>query len=162
MKQILDDKLWEEIQPLLPKHKRRFRFPGRKPIDDRNVLIGILYVLMTGIPWEMLPPQMGCGSGITCWRRLRDWQKKGVWQRLHNLLLDKLGYADKIDWSRAIVDSTLIRAVGAGEKKWSQPYGPSEARKQATYNNRRKRRALGIHFYGRPGARYHATFESRR
>jgi transposase len=116
-KQLLDDDLWNLIEPILPPPKgRRFRFPGRKPISHRQALDGILFVLKTGIPWEYLPREMGCGSGMTCWRRLRDWQRRGVWQRLHRLLLDKLRQADKIDWSRAVVDSTSIRAVFGGRR----------------------------------------------
>jgi transposase len=75
------------------------------------VLSGILFVLMTGIPWEHLPQEMGCGSGMTCWRRLRDWQEAGVWQALHELLLAKLSGAEQMDWSRAVVDSSYVRAV---------------------------------------------------
>jgi len=83
-KPILDDELWSLIQPLLPPPKpHRTRYPGRKPLDDRAVLTGILFVLQSGIPWEMLPQEMGCGSGMSCWRRLRDWQQAGVWDRLH-------------------------------------------------------------------------------
>jgi transposase len=77
-KPLVDDELWELIQPLLPPPKRRrSRYPGRKPIDDRKVLTGILFVLKSGISWEMLPKEMGCGSGMTCWRRLRDWHEAG-------------------------------------------------------------------------------------
>ena len=116
-KQLLDDDLWNLIEPILPPPKRRrFRFPGRKPISHRQALDGILFVLKTGIPWEYLPLEMGCGSGMTCWRRLRDWQRRGVWQRLHGLLLNKLREADKIDWSRAVVDSTSVRAVFGGRR----------------------------------------------
>lgn len=67
-------------------------------------------MLKTGLPWEYLPPEMGCGSGITCWRRLRDWQDAGVWEKLHQMLLDKLGDAGKIDWSCAAVDSASVAA----------------------------------------------------
>jgi transposase len=80
---LASDELWELIEPLIRKVKRRCRYPGRKRIDDRKVLSGILFVLRTGIPWEYLPHEMGCGSGMTCWRRLREWQETGVWQRLH-------------------------------------------------------------------------------
>ncbi len=107
-KPLASDKLWELIQPLLPTPKpRRRRYPGRKPLSDRRVLTGIIFVLKSGIPWQMLPQEMGCGSGMSCWRRLRDWQKAGVWQRLHELLLSKLQAADRIDWSRALVDSGI-------------------------------------------------------
>jgi transposase len=117
-KQLLDDDLWNLIEPILPPPKRRrFRYPGRKPVSHRQALDGILFVLKTGIPWEYLPLEMGCGSGMTCWRRLRDWQRRGVWQRLHNLLLNKLREADKIDWSRAVVDSTSVRAVFGGRRR---------------------------------------------
>jgi transposase len=116
-KPLLDAALWELIEPLLPKPKaRRLRFPGRKPIDNRKALTGILFVLKTGIGWEDLPQEMGCGSGMTCWRRLRDWQEAGVWQRLHELLLAKLRNADQIDWSRAVVDSSALRALKGGSK----------------------------------------------
>lgn len=127
-KPLLDDELWELIQPLLPQPKpRRWRYPGRKPISDRQALTGILFVLKSGIPWEMLPQEMGCGSGMTCWRRLRDWQKAGVWQKLHELLLAHLQEADQIDWSRAVVDSASVRAVGGGGKNRAQSYRPAQA-----------------------------------
>jgi transposase len=77
----------------------------------------MLFVLKTGIPWESLPRELGCGSGMTCWRRLRDWQKKGVFRHLHRLLLAALRKADCIDWSRALVDSSSIRAMHGGKKR---------------------------------------------
>jgi transposase len=119
---ILPDELWKRIERLLPPPRpRRFRFPGRKPLDNRKALIGILFVLKTGIPWQDLPQEMGCGSGMTCWRRLRDWQAAGVWQRLHELLLSELQAADRIDWSRAVVDSSSVRALGGGEETGPNP-----------------------------------------
>jgi transposase len=120
-KQILDDELWQIIKPLLPKKKRRFRYPGRKPLDDRAVLRGILFVLKTGIAWEDLPQEMGCGSGMTCWRRLRDWQKAGVWDKIHRILLSQLRRADQIDFSRAVVDSASVRAIFGGRKRAQTP-----------------------------------------
>ncbi len=126
-KPLVSDKLWELIQPLLPTPKpRRRRYPGRKPLSDRRVLTGILFVLKSGIPWQMLPQEMGCGSGMSCWRRLRDWQEAEVWQKLHELLLSKLRAADQIDWSRALVDSGSIRAVGGGRKNRTQSHGPAQ------------------------------------
>jgi transposase len=113
---LIDDALWEEIEPLLPKKRRRKRHAGRQPLEDRRVLAGILFVLRSGIPWEMLPKEMGCGSGMTCWRRLKYWQQRGVWARLHRVLLSQLRGASKLDLSRAIADSSSIRAVGAGKK----------------------------------------------
>lgn len=121
-KPILDDPLWALIEPLLPPPKpRRARYPGRKPLNDRAVLTGILFVLQSGIPWEMLPQEMGCGSGMSCWRRLHAWQQAGVWDRLHEVLLAKLRAADRIDWSRVVVDSSSIRAIGAGQKQDRTP-----------------------------------------
>jgi transposase len=123
-KPLVDDELWALIQPLLPPHKpRRFRYPGRKRLDDRKTLTGIVFVLKSGIPWEMLPQEMGCGCGMTCWNRLHEWQQAGVWKKLYRLILERLEEAGTIDWSRAIVDSSSVRAVGAGEKKWPQSHG---------------------------------------
>jgi len=126
-KPLVDDGLWELIQPVLapPKPRRRL-YPGRRPLDNRKALAGILFVLKSGIPWEMLPQEMGCGSGMTCWRRLREWQEVGVWQKLHELLLAKLRKADQIDWSRAVVDSGSIRAVGGGGENGAQSHGPTQ------------------------------------
>jgi transposase len=116
-KVLVDDELWAVVEPLLPAAKpRRFRFPGRKPVDNRRALTGIVFVLKTGIGWEDLPQEMGCGSGMTAWRRLRDWQQAGVWQELHEVLLARLQGADQIDWSRAVVDSASLRAVKGGPK----------------------------------------------
>jgi transposase len=117
-KPILDDTLWALIEPLLPApKKRRRRYPGRKPIGHRQALSGILFVLRTGIPWELLPQELGWGSGMSCWRRLSAWQKKGVWQKVHTALLVHLQQADQIDWSRAVVDSSSVRAVHGGKKR---------------------------------------------
>ena len=120
-KPILNDELWKIIEPLTPKKKRRFRYPGRKPISDRAALTGILFVLRTGTGWEHLPKEMGCGSGMTCWRRLRDWQNAGVWDKIHQTLLNKLRKAGKIDFSRAVVDSSSVRAVFGGKKPAQTP-----------------------------------------
>ena len=139
-KPLVSDELWEIVQPLLPSPKpRRFRNPGRKRIDDRKALTGILFVLKSGIPWEMLPQEMGCGSGMTCWRRLRDWQQAGVWAKLHEALLSRLHGADRLDWSRACVDSASVRAVGGGEKNRPQSYGPGQAGEQASRAHRGQR-----------------------
>lgn len=138
-KQLLDDELWAIIEPLLPPPKvRRTRFPGRKPIGDRQALTGILFVLRSGIPWEMLPKEMGCGSGMTCWRRLRDWQEAGVWNRLHQVLLNRLRAADRIDFSRAVADSSSVRAVGAGKKRdRTQPIAANRARSTMSSRTRK-------------------------
>ncbi|SOR76538.1 Transposase [Streptomyces chartreusis NRRL 3882] len=90
--------------------------PGRRALDDRKVMCGILFVLYTGIRWEWLPAELGFGSGMTCWRRLRDWNNAGVWQRLHEVLLAELRAADRLDMSRAVIDSSHIRALKGGPK----------------------------------------------
>ena len=107
---VVSDGLWRRIEPLLPRETRRFRYPGRKPLDDRLVLSGILFVLHTGIAWEHLPQELGFGCGMTCWRRLRGWHEAGVWQRLHALLLAELHAAGELDWPRAVADSSQIQA----------------------------------------------------
>jgi len=88
-KELVTDELWEAIEPLLPPEPPKPR-GGRPRVPDRAALAGIIFVLKSGIPWEMLPKEMGCGSGSTCWRRLRDWQEAGVWRELHRVLLDRL------------------------------------------------------------------------
>jgi transposase len=119
---LVSDALWARIKPLFPPPKpRRFRFPGRKPKDRGKVLTGIIFVLKTGIPWEELPQEMGCGCGMTCLTYLKAWQRAGVWQRLHEVLLAELQEADRIDWSRAAVDSAHARALGGGEKTGKNP-----------------------------------------
>ncbi len=99
-------------KPAHPKGGHPFTVP------DRAALAGIIFVLKTGIQWEYLPREMGCGSGMTCWRRLRDWQAAGVWDRIHQALLDRLGAREAIDWSRAALDSASIPA-----KKGDPPPG---------------------------------------
>ena len=109
MKPLVSDELWALVAPLLPPEPPKPK-GGRPRVPDWACLAGIVFVLKTGIPWEMLPPEMGCGSGVTCWRRLRDWQAAGVWDALHRPLLDRLGEADRIDWSRASLDSASLPA----------------------------------------------------
>ncbi len=112
---MVSDELWKAIEPLLPPEPPKLK-GGRPRVPNRAALAGIVFVLKSGIPWEMLPQEMGCGSGSTCWRRLRDWQEAGVWEKLHRVLLDRLGEADEIDWERASLDSASVPAKrGANE-----------------------------------------------
>ena len=112
--QLVPDELWSAIQPLLPA-KPAHPKGGRPWIEDRAVLGGIIYVLRAGVPWRLLPArELGCGSGVTCWRRLRDWQQAGVWEQLHHRLLDWLGDDGQVDWSRAAIDSVSVRARRGG------------------------------------------------
>jgi len=113
--QLVADELWGLIEPLLPPPRPRPK-GGRGPVPHRAALTGIVFVLKSGIPWEMLPQEMGCGSGMTCWRRLRAWQRAGVWQKLHHVLLNKLGEAEQIDWSRAAIDGATVAAPGGATK----------------------------------------------
>jgi transposase len=115
-KPLLSDALWKRIEPLLPPPKpRRFRYPGRNPLDPRKVLTGIIFVLKTGIPWEALPQEMACGSGMSCLNYLKAWQRAGVWASLHQVLLQELEDAEKIDWDRGAVDDSRVRALGGGD-----------------------------------------------
>ena len=102
-KALLPDDLWAMIQPLLPVHQPSPK-GGRPRIEDRAALTGILFVLKTGLPWEYLPRELGCGSGMSCWRRLHAWQQAGVWQRIHEAMLHHLREYDQIQWERASVD----------------------------------------------------------
>ena len=128
MKPLVSDELWALVAPLLPPEPPKPK-GGRPRVSDRAALTGIIFVLKSGIPWEMLPQELGCGSGVTCWRRLRDWQEAGVWDRLHQMLLDRLGEADRLDWSRASLDSASIPAKrGATSRGRIRRIGANRAR----------------------------------
>jgi transposase len=118
---IVSDELWERIEPLLPTVERRFRFPGRRRLPDREALQGILFVLHTGIAWRHLPLELGFGSGSTCYRRLDEWQRAGVWERLHALLLAELRAAGELEWSRAVADSSHVQAKKRGSETGPSP-----------------------------------------
>jgi len=122
MKPLVTDALWERLEPLLPPPPvRRFRFPGRKPLDYRKILTGILFVLKTGMAWDDLPAELGCGCGKTCHHYLRLWHQAGVWRRLHALLLAELNGADQIDWGRALIDASFAKAPEGGEDTGPNP-----------------------------------------
>src|SRR5213593_1872228 len=117
---LLPDPLWDLVEPFLPISPRR-PHGGRPRVSDRACLTGIVFVLRSGIPWEMLPLEMGCGSGVTCWRRLRYWQRRGVWKKLLHAMLDRLGRAGLIDWEKACIDSQSYRAVFGGSSPAKTP-----------------------------------------
>lgn len=119
-KPLLPDGLWDLIRPLLPEHLPRPK-GGRPPVDDRKALIGILFVLKTGIPWEDLPQEMGCGCGMTCWRRMYAWWRAGVWHKIPNLLLSHLRARKPIDFARFLIDTSHVRAVGGGAQTGPSP-----------------------------------------
>jgi transposase len=120
-KPLLPGELWAIVEPILPPLPPPGPKGGRPPVGNREALTGILFILKTGIPYEDLPCEMGCGSGMTCWRRLRDWQADGTWDNVHRILLDELRGADKIDWSRALIDSSSVRAAYGGDATGPSP-----------------------------------------
>lgn len=134
--------LWKRIEPLIlivkPSPKG-----GRPRVSDQQALNGIVYVLRTGIPWEELPLALGYGSGMTCWRRLRDWQAAGVWHRLHQVLLAELRRADKLDLSRASLDAASVASPG-GRVHRAEPDRSRQARQQAASDRRPQRCSLGV------------------
>src|SRR5215213_3709643 len=117
---LVPDGLWEAIEPLLP-HEPPKPKGGRPRLSDRAALASIVFVLRTGCPWRLLPRELGCGSGTTCWRRLRDWQEAGVWERMHETLLNWLGDEAAIDWSRASLDSLSVRAKRGASRPAATP-----------------------------------------
>ena len=130
---LLTDALWTEIAPLLPPEPPKPK-GGRPRVPDRQALTGILFVLRTGCPWDAVPAELGCGSGVTCWRRLRDWQAAGVWERLHQRLLDRLGSRGRIDWSRASIDSASVPAKkGAVRPARTRRTAASQARSATSW-----------------------------
>ena len=133
-KVLVSDELWSVVEPLLPAPGPKKK-DGRPRVPDRACLTGIVFVLKTGIQWEYLPQEMGCESGMTCWRRLRDWQEAGVWEALHRTLLDRLGEADRIDWSRVSIDSSTVPAKGL-KKGGRRPRRSARARPIAASRGR--------------------------
>jgi transposase len=141
---VVSDGLWERIEPLLPRVERRFRYPGRKRLDDRAALQGILFVLHTGIAWRHLPLELGFGSGSTCYRRLDEWQRAGVWERLHALLLAELRAAGELEWSRAVADSSHVQAKkGAARRARARLIEPEQGRSTTSWSRRAGSRSPG-------------------
>ena len=123
---LVPDDLWAAMEPLLPPERPKPR-GGRPRASDRAAMAGIVFVLRTGIQWEDVPAEMGC-CGMTCWRRLRDWQAAGVWAALHRVLLERLHGAERLDWSRASIDSASVPAKrGARRPARTRPTAASRA-----------------------------------
>ena len=114
MAELVSDELWEQIEPLLPPEPEPSPLGGRPRVTNRQALTGVVFVLKTGIPWQALPTEMGCGSGSTCWRRFAEWTRLAVWSKLHTLLLSQLGKAGAVNLERAVIDSASVRAVFGG------------------------------------------------
>ena len=110
---LLSDDLWESIEHLFPEYEPSPR-GGRPTVDNRTALRVILFVLKTGVAWQDAPQELGC-SGKTALRRLEEWSEQGVWRRVHAYLLAQLQGADRIDWSRSLLDSSLVKAPLGGE-----------------------------------------------
>jgi transposase len=126
-KKEINSALWKRLQPLLPVVKPSPQ-GGRPRLDDELALNGILFVLRTGIAWEDLPQELGFGSGMTCWRRLREWQAAGVWHQLHLMLLTELRGAGRLDFSRASIDGASVPSPrGARTRVPTPPTGASSA-----------------------------------
>jgi transposase len=125
MKPLLPDDLWNLLEPWLPKPRPHPK-GGRPPLDNRKVLTGIIFILKTGIPWEYLPSEMGCGCGMTCWRRLKAWFHAGIWDTIHTILLSHLRSLKKRDFSRFLIDTSHVRAVGGGAQTGPSPVDRSK------------------------------------
>ena len=139
-KPLVTDELWAAIEPLLPPEPPKPK-GGRPRCDDRVALAGIIFVLRSGIPWEMLPRELGC-SGMTCWRRLRDWQEVGIWASLHRVLLERLADAGHLDWSRASLDSASVAAKrGVPRPARTRRIAANRARSATLWSTERARRS---------------------
>jgi transposase len=118
------------LEDVLVDPPRPFRHPGRLRQPARKCLEGILYVLFTDTPWLQVPfRELGLPSGETCRRRLEEWSQSGAFERALAILLAKLDEADKLDWSRVIVDASTVEA----KKGASRSRARCAARRQAVF-----------------------------
>ena len=127
----IPEALWKTIAPLLPEPKPSPK-GGRPPVPNRACLEGIIFILKTGMPWQMLPTRLGYGSGSTCWRRFRAWTKLGVWPELHQQLLRVLGRRGALNLERAIIDSASVRALKGGRTLGRTPRTAAKRAANAT------------------------------
>ena len=134
---IVSDEFWVRVASELPRVERRFRYPGRRRLDDRAALQGILFVLYTGIAWRHLPLELGFGSGSTCYRRMVEWQQAGVWERVHALLLAELHAAGEIEWSRAVADSSHVQAKKGAPRRARARLIEPETGRSSTFRSTR-------------------------
>ncbi len=120
VRQWVSDELWSETKPLMPLRLARPK-GGRPPVPDRDCLVGIIFILRTGSPWNAIPAGLGAGSGPTCWRRFRKWSAAGVWSQVWQKVLNHLGRCGKVDLSHAVIDSASVRAVFGGAHTGPNP-----------------------------------------
>jgi len=159
---LVPDRMWQLVEPLLPAPVSNPR-GGRPCLTDRACLTGIVFVLRSGIPWRMLPKELGCGSGMSCWRRLRDWQKAGLWDLIHFALLNWLSRENQIDWSRAVVDNYSVRAVFGGYSlDQIRQIGLNVAASKAPFDLRRMRYSVGHQDDGSELPRLNASLDVAR
>jgi transposase len=112
---LVPDKLWAIVEPLLPAPPRPPYGGRHRAIPDRNCFAAIVFMARTSTPWRLLPArELGCGSPSTCWRRLAEWANAGVFDQLHLEVLDRLGEQGRLDWTRASVDTMSVRAKHGG------------------------------------------------
>jgi transposase len=117
---LVPDDLWALVEPLLPPPPRPPYGGRHRTIPERNCLAALVFMARTSTTWALLPAnELGCGSASTAWRRLDQWAKAGVFDQLHVEVLDRLGLAGRLDWSRASVDSANVRAKREGTT-WAQ------------------------------------------
>lgn len=112
-RQWVTDEFWKQVRELLPLERPKPQ-GGRPRVPDRKCLTGIVFVLRTGCIWNDLPAELGCGDGTTCWRRFREWTQAGVWPAVWRKILNELGRRERVDLSRAVIDSASVRAVFGG------------------------------------------------
>jgi transposase len=111
--ELLPDKIWSEIESLFPPQVPSEK-GGRPPVTHRQALTGIIFILRTGLPWRMLPRELNCGSGVTCWRRFHEWAKSGLLERIRQRTVLDLGRSGGIDAAHAVIDSASVRALAGG------------------------------------------------
>ena len=112
----LTDRAWKRLQPLLP----AAAVTGRPRSDEREVLNGILYVLQTGCAWEDLPHDIEAHPK-TCQRRLLDYQRAGIWQRLWRDVLREAAHHRKLNLTNCYHDASVIKSKRGRRIKSASP-----------------------------------------
>jgi transposase len=122
------DELWSRLEPILADPPRRLRYPGRLRYPARQCLEGILYVLYTDTPWLQVPyRELGLPSGETCRRRLEEWIGRGLFTQALVVLQQQLAGGKRLDWSRVIVDASLVEAKKGARRSRARSAAPLAA-----------------------------------